>query len=350
MENSFLRTSAPYISFHKIIVTYILKKIHYKKYIMKKLVTIILAFALFTIIISGNAKAQVDVNASGGTLSATYANLKLAFDAINAGTHTGIITINITGSGTYTDPAASAVLNSSGAGSASYTSILIQPTADGVSIFATQAQGKGVIELNGADNVTIDGDNPNSLGTNKNLTVYSLATATTTYASVIRIANSAAVTSSDNITIKNSILNGNATGRNASGISSSTGSENTTFGIYIGGNGGSTVTTAPTAITSVTSNSAPSGTTVNALLLDNNDVNQCARGMVFNGAASTVSNGVSITNNIIGGAGTLTGTQPFTTPSTTVYTKGIWIAGTTAITITGNTIRNILSFVSTSTT
>ncbi|MBK9404328.1 MAG: hypothetical protein IPN57_07320 [Ignavibacteria bacterium] len=37
----------------------------------------------------------------------------------------------------YTDPAAPAILNSTGVGAANYTSVRIRPTADGVSINAT---------------------------------------------------------------------------------------------------------------------------------------------------------------------------------------------------------------------
>jgi hypothetical protein len=314
-----------------------------RKFYRQFLTVLLLIFLSATI-----GYAQVDVTATGGTLSASYTTLKLAFDAINAGTHSGTITIGISAS--TTEGTTPATLNSSGAGSASYTSVLINPTVDGVSISGNPVTGFGVIQLNGADNVTIDGDNPNTSGTNRNLSVNNTTTTTVIANSCIRIANSAAVTSSDNNTIKNCILNGNVIGGNLSTITSTTGSSNSSFGIYCGGNGGATVTGAPTAITSVTSNTAPSGTTINNLLIDNNAVSQCARAIVFNGAAATVSTGVTITNNVIGGAGTLTGIPPYTTPSTTVYTKSIWLNGTTALSVTGNTIRNILSYIGTTMT
>lgn len=307
------------------------------------------AIALFAALVTGSneSKAQVDVSATAGTLIASYPNLSSAFTAINSGTHQGDITIFISSS--FTD-VATAVLNSSGAGSALYTSVYVRPFSDGLTISYASASGRGLIELNGADNVTIDGDNPNTAGINRNLNINNTAISTTTLTSVIRIANSTAVTSSDNITIKNCNLNGSATNRNFSTATSTTGSENNTFGIYCGGNGGATATTAPTAITSVTTNTAPSASTINTLLIDNNAVNQCARGIVFNGASSTVSNGVSITNNLIGDqTAVLSGTPPFTTPLNTVYTKGIYIAGTNVLTITGNSIKNVVSYVSTST-
>lgn len=284
--------------------------------------------------------SQIDVIATAGTLNGSYANIKLAFDAINAGTHQGIITINVVSTGT--DAAAPAVLNSGDAAPASYTSVLIRPTNDGVIISATTVGGRGVIELNGADNVTIDGDNPNTGGTNRNLEVKNLATATTTYTSVIRLSTAAAVTSTDNNIIKNCKITGSAVGRNISTATSTTGSENTTFGIYAGGNGGA-------AITSVTTNTALATTTINNLLVDNNEIISCARAIVFNGATAVVSPlGTTISNNLIGDqVNNLTGVPPYSSPNNTVYTKAIWVQGTTSITVQGNTVKNILSYIAT---
>ncbi len=306
-------------------------------------------FLLLTILFAASSiKAQnVTVNPGAGS----YPTLKAAFDAINAGTHTGAITVAI-GISTV-EGTTPATLNSSGAGAASYTSVLIFPSADGISVSGNPVTGFGVIQLKGADNVTIDGDNPNTGGTNRNLTVNNTTTTTVIANSCIRIATAATnVTSADNITIKNCILNGNVTSGNASGITSTTGSSNSSFGIYCGGNGGATATDAPTAITSVTTNTAPSGTTINNLTIDNNTINQCARAIVFNGAVATVAPGTTtITNNLIGDqAGSPSGTPPYTTPATTVYTKGIWLNGLTTGTVTGNTIKNVLSYIGTTIT
>lgn len=298
--------------------------------------------AIMVMMMSGFAYSQIDVIATAGTLNASYANIKLAFDAVNAGTHQGDITINVVSNGT--DAAAPAVLNSGDAAPASYTSVLIRPTNDGVIISSTTVGGRGVIELNGADNVTIDGDNPNTGGTNRNLEVKHLASATTTYTSVIRLSTAAAVTSADNNIIKNCKITGSAVGRNISTATSTTGSENTTFGIYAGGNGGA-------AITSVTTNTALATTTINNLMVDNNEIISCARAIVFNGAAAGVSAlGTTVTNNLIGDQNALAGVRPYTSPSNTVYTKSVYIAGATIVTITGNSIRNIMSYVSTLTT
>ena len=257
--------------------------------------------ACFTILLSCitlSSSAQVDVSASAATPTATYTTLKAAFDAINAGTHQGNITIGISASTTET---ASAVLNSSAAGSALYTSVLIQPTVDGVSISGASAQGRGLIELNGADDVTIDGDNPNTAGINRNLTITNTALNTVIHTSVIRLAVATTViTSANNNTVRNLIVNGSATGRNDALATLTTGSENASYGIYVGG-GASTAssTNAPTGISSVTT-LVGSGATFNNLSIINNQVNACGRGIYVGGSNINVCNSLNVSNNIVG--------------------------------------------------
>jgi hypothetical protein len=111
----------------------------------------------------------VEVEATAGTLGPTaYPNLDSAIAAINAGTHQGAIKVEICGNTTETG---AMFLNSNAAAPASYTSVSIYPLADGLTISGPTVTGRGLIELNGADNVTIDGDNPNTVGTNRNLTI-----------------------------------------------------------------------------------------------------------------------------------------------------------------------------------
>ena len=255
--------------------------------------------ASYTWTITTSYTGPVTVTATAGTAGPTdYPTVKDAFDAINAGTHQGDIIVNVV---TNTTETASAVLNSSGAGSASYTSVLVRPYNDGVTVSGPSLQGRGLIELNGADNVTIDGDNPNTAGTNRDLTLQNTAANTVTFTSVVRIAMATTVvTSADNDTIKNLNIVGSATGRNNSGAISTTGSENTTFGI-IAGPGASTAsaTTAPSAITSV-STSVGAGATANNLLISNNSVVTAARGVSVNGSATTVFPGLQISANDIG--------------------------------------------------
>src|SRR5687768_16550272 len=77
---------------------------------------------MFILALGTFASAQnVTVNPGGGS----YATLQAAFDAINAGTHTGAATVEIVGVTTET---ATAALNASGTGSASYTSVVISPS------------------------------------------------------------------------------------------------------------------------------------------------------------------------------------------------------------------------------
>jgi hypothetical protein len=125
---------------------------------------------------AGQVFAQVDVTASGGTASQSYTTLKLAFDAVNAGTHTGTIAMGISAN---TAETVSAVLNASGAGSASYTSIVISPTGGASRIISGAiTAGSPLVDLNGADNITING-----LNTGGNALSFSNTTASSTVGS-----------------------------------------------------------------------------------------------------------------------------------------------------------------------
>lgn len=108
---------------------------------MKKLILLFVG-----ILIAGSTWGQTPV----GT-GQTYTTLKSAFDAINNGTLTGAVVLQLTSS---TSETASAVLNASG-GSSSYTSVAIYPTGSGYTIGGAVAGA--LIQLNGADAVTIDG-------------------------------------------------------------------------------------------------------------------------------------------------------------------------------------------------
>jgi len=211
----------------------------------------------------------VDVSATAGTAFASYNTVREAFDAINAGTHQGAIVVSINQS--TVEGTTPATLNSTGAGSASYTSILVRPTADGLTVAGNPASGFGVIQLNGSDNVTIDGDNPNTGGTNRNLTIQNTATSTTTFTSVVRLAlATTVVTSADNVTIKNLALIGSASGRNIAAAASSAGSENTTYGIVATAGASTTSASNPPAALSSVSTTIGTGATAANLRIDNN--------------------------------------------------------------------------------
>ena len=283
-------------------------------------VLILLVFCLSFIKLS----AQVNVIATGGAATGTYSTVGTAFAAINAGTHTGDITLNISANTTEAGPC---VLNGSGAGSASYTSVIIQPSVDGVIISGPTATGRGLIELNGASNVTINGDNPGSTGINRNLTITNTAANTITITSVIRIALSTLVISANNVTVKNCNLNGSGTGRNVSTATT----EVATYAI-VASAGASTVsaTAAPSALVSgSTLVSAP--LSVSNLLIDNNNIQTASRAISINGGSLDVADGLVISNNIIG--------NPTVGAANQVTSIGITAQGANNGLITGNTVR-----------
>ena len=68
----------------------------------------------------------IEIEATGsGSGPTAYATLGAAFVALNAGTHTGTVTIEVCGNSA--EGSATAMLNASGSGSASYASISIKP-------------------------------------------------------------------------------------------------------------------------------------------------------------------------------------------------------------------------------
>ncbi|TCN58908.1 hypothetical protein EV142_103355 [Flavobacterium circumlabens] len=147
---------------------------------------------------SGLILSTVTVGTGGN-----YTTLKAAFDAINSGVVSGVVTIQIISSTTET---AMASLNASATGLASYSSVLIYATGSGYSISGNIANP--LVSLNGADNVTIDG-RVNATGTAADLIFTN--TNTGAAAASLRLINSAENNSVRYVTLK------------ASGISASTG-------------------------------------------------------------------------------------------------------------------------------
>src|ERR1041384_4931974 len=111
---------------------------------MKKILFFLLGL---TISASTGLAQNVSVQGStGGPVS--YLTLKAASAAINSGTHPGVITVSIVGD-TNEGTSTGAVLNASGSGSASYTSIAISPSGTRT---VSGAISTHLIDLNGADN------------------------------------------------------------------------------------------------------------------------------------------------------------------------------------------------------
>ncbi len=142
----------------------------------------------------------VTVNASNVANDASYARLGDAFTAINNGVHTGVVNITITGN---TTELSSAVLNASGTGSASYTALSIQPSGGAVRTVSGNLAAP-LVDLNGADNVTIDGLNSGGNG----LTFSNASTANTAGTSTIRMYNGVTGTTLQRCTVEGSTTSG----------------------------------------------------------------------------------------------------------------------------------------------
>jgi hypothetical protein len=255
--------------------------------------------------------------------------LKGAFDAINAGTHRGTIAITITAN---TTESAIASLNASGAGSASYSSVSIQPSG-GAARTISGSLATELVLLNGADNVTIDGLNTGG----NSLTISNTSTASTTGTSTLKLQVDATNNTFNNVTFLTAATIAAGTNGGAVFISTgtTTGNDNNSF--------------QSCKFSSSTSNSgvlfyANGSTTSTAVENSNVTVNNCefydyflASGTQAAMYISTGNTAFSITNNKI----YQTATRTITT-SSTVY--GIYCvnAGSTALgenfTITGNTI------------
>ena len=167
------------------------KSLTYARYAM----VIILLFLVKT------GFSQVTLTATSGTATGSFTTLKGAFDAINTGTHKGVIVIMINNNTTET---ASASLTASALVSTSapyYTSVTIYPTTTGLSI--TGAFATPLINLNGADNVTIDG-RVNTTGTTKSLTITNTSAVATAGTSTIRFIGDASNNTVQYCTLKGS--------------------------------------------------------------------------------------------------------------------------------------------------
>lgn len=176
------------------------------KYILRNFIgKIIPAVAAFFCSL-GTLQSQVAITASQGTATATYTSVNNAFAAINAGTHKGNILIKITGT-TLETGTPTPLLKS--ATPSNYTSILITPSGD-ATIYGDNSipAARAILELVGADNVTINGDDPNTPG-KQNLTI-KLETTIKDYTAAISL-GSKGFGSDDgdsNIVIKNCIIMG----------------------------------------------------------------------------------------------------------------------------------------------
>lgn len=328
---------------------------------MKKLVFLLSIFCTVYI-----GALHADVTKTVGATGADYATLKAAFDAINSGAiNTGVITLQIIDNTTET---ASAVLNASGTGSSSYSSVVIYPTVTGKSISGSFTAA--LIDLDGADNVTFDG-RLNQIGSTPDLTITQSESTNnssrtiriwddannntiryctikgscpSTGAGVIFLSTSASgTTGCDNTTIEyNNITNAGGNrplyAINSTGTSSKDNDNliiryNSIYDIFRSTtNGGGILLSTATNGSTITGNSfyetasfAPSGaTTFTAISISN-----------------TSGNNFSVTNNYIGGsAAQCGGTWTKTNANTNAFTGiAISVGTTTATNVQGNIIK-----------
>ncbi len=274
---------------------------------MGSFLVVLFAFAFISPL--GSLAQNVNVTATLGNPSGTYANVSAAFAAINAGTHQGAITLDIVNN--TTEPASPTALLKSALPS-SYASVLVKPSGGNRTInsAATPDATRGIIELNGADNVTIDGDDPGTAGA-QNLTIQS-ATSTSTGVACVRISSSSTLGTdgADNVTVKNCII---------VGPRSSSTSTTTNYGINMSNY-------------STTSMSTAAASSINTRI-ENNNISRCWYGVWANGTSGFPLTGMQILNNTIGSA----------TDANGVGLRGIVIVHTAATTggalISGNDIR-----------
>jgi hypothetical protein len=245
-----------------------------------------ISVTLFALALSATASLAQNVNVNPG--AGSYPTLKAAFDAINAGTHTGAVTVNIVGD---TTEAASAVLNASGAGSASYTSIVISPSGGvGRNISGSGLAAVPLIDLNGADSVTIDG-----LNTGGNALTISNPS-TTSGASTIRF-----IADATSNTVQNCLIQGSGTSATSGTIVFSTGAASGNDGNIINAN----------SITSVGLN-LPTNAIYSAgtsVAIDNSGISITNNNIFDYFNAGAASNGILVASN--SSAWTITGNKFF---------------------------------------
>ena len=261
----------------------------------------------------------------------SYATLAAAFTDINNGVLTGSVQLNVIDN--TTEPAAGAILNASGVGSASYTAVLIQPLGGAWTISGAATAGLPLIDLNGADNVTIDGLNTGG----NSLTIANTTVSATSGTSTIRFQTDASSNTLTNLSVLGSATM--AAGTNGGNIwfgsaAITTGNDNN---VVSNSNIGPTGANLPTKgiYFSGTSNTDP-GTANSGILINNNNIYDYFSATVSSAGIdlNSGSTNLSITNNRF----YQTASRTMTTTSLTH--SGIRISNTSGnnYQITGNTI------------
>ncbi len=314
--------------------------------------------------------SQVSVTATAGTAGPTsYTTLKAAFDAINGGTHQGSITVSITAN---TTESASAVLNASGTGSATYTAVLIRPTAAAT---VTGNMNGPLVDLNSAKNVTIDG-RIGSTGTTRSLTLTNTSVSGDAGTSTVRMINSTQNNMLTYTIVQGSsvlgstglaatiLIDSSLTGAGNSSITISNndiraaGANTPSVAIYSAGesatmmNSGITVSNnlihdffAPTGLSAgLVADLFSSAFTISGNHFYQTAARTSTAGILHANIYLNAGNGHEITNNFIGGsAANATGTATTISGafSNRYYGMLLNVGSTTATNVNGNTITNL---------
>jgi trimeric autotransporter adhesin len=272
---------------------------------MKKQLQLVAALLCFSTV-----SLFAQVNVTGGA-SATYSTVNAAFAAINSGIHTGAITIDITAS--TTEPSTPTPLLASGQSSANYTSIIMRPMVT-ATISGVMLTGRGVLEFDGADNFTIDGDIVGGPVT-RDLTISNDAAMNIAATAAIRfIGRTTGGLGATNNTVMNCIIYGNTQGNDGASGSTVTNS----YGIYAGNN-------------AVNLTSAGTGDNYDNLTIQNNEFKRSYYGLYIGGTTAGVSDNAMISGNIFGSS----------TVGSTLSYRGLMLTTAANATVSQNQIFNL---------
>jgi trimeric autotransporter adhesin len=190
-------------------------------------------------------------------------------------------------------------------GSSTTNTVTFKPAAGTTSVIAGNAAA--IFKLNGADNVIIDGANTIG-GTTRNLTLID----SNNTSALVWVASTGSGAGAENITVKNTNLAGNSV------------TSTTAFGVFSAGQ----------AISS-----SGTGAHNHNLTVVNNRITNVGFGVYANGGSGTKHNTINVSNNTIGDS---------VNTSNTVGNVGIYMANSSGITLSGNSILNIASTYTTS--
>lgn len=286
----------------------------------------------------GTCETAGPIEVEGSIIETTptaYATLGAAFTAINSGTHTGAISIDVCGD--TSEGTGTAVLNASGSGAVSYTSITMSPAGGaGRTISGATTAGSPMIDFNGADNVTINGLNSGG----NSLTISNTTNSATSGTSTIRFIGGATGNTITNSNIQGSVSSSVATNGaviffSTDAVTTNGNDNNTISNNNIGPAGANLPTKA------ILGNGSTTTTAIgnSGIIIDNNNIFDYFGAAVTSSGVATNGgcNAWTITNNRF----YQTGTRTWTTGATH---RAIDINNTTAtsgaqgFTITGNIV------------